>query len=233
MQHLDPRSGLFPETLVVPFVVAPEVEDLAEDVLASFDEFRPIREAIANDGLRIRYVFETKAFDPTKDELKPHTIAKVTKAGPIWRLLAEAELVISFRQWFWEKFSEQERRGVLHHELTHIEIGEDSDANLKVSLREHDVEEFRLTARRFGPRRMAHEQLFEAFLAWERENGPTPLRKLRPVENIAEAVAEAAVDSAGALQGLADGSGTTITVKAAGREATIKPRRVITGGRDD
>jgi hypothetical protein len=164
---LSPESGLFPGTYVAPFVEAPDVEALADEVAAQFSEFRSIQDAIREDGLRIRYVFETKAFDPLKEELKPHTIAKVTKASPLWRVLGETELVIQFRQWFWEKFSEPERRGVLHHELSHIEIGEPgADGVAKVSLREHDVEEFALTVRRFGPRRDHHAAFFKAFLDW-------------------------------------------------------------------
>ena len=103
---LSPESGLFPDTYVAPFIVAPEVGDLADEVAASFDEFEPIQTAIREAGLRIRTVFETKAFDPLKEELKPHTIAKVTKASPLWRVLGETEIVIQFRQWFWEKFTD-------------------------------------------------------------------------------------------------------------------------------
>jgi hypothetical protein len=200
---LVPSSGMFPDLVVSPFVVAPEVEELAESVLASFDEFRPILTAIAQDGLRIRYVFETKAFDPVKEEVKPHTIAKVTKASPLWRLLAGTELVIQFRQWFWEKFSETERRGVLHHELSHVDIGETGDDGvLKVSLFEHDVEEFALTALRFGPRRDNHRALFESFLAWERQQQP---RKLRTVTD-SEDLRPAGEVNADALRGEAERS---------------------------
>jgi len=172
---LEPESGLFPDTLVPPFVEAPEVAELAESVLGQFDEFRAIREALRDDGLRIRYVFETKDFDPTKDEFKPHTIAKVTKAGPLWRCLAETEIVVQFREWYWDRFDEQERRGVLHHEFMHVVVDEAG----KVSLAEHDVEEFAKTVRRFGARRGHHAALFKAFTDWSHEQErpePTPLR---------------------------------------------------------
>lgn len=211
---LQPDTGMFPDTLVSPFVVAPEVAELAADVIASFDEFRGIAEAISQDGLRIRYVFETKEYDPVKEEVKPHTIAKVTKAGPLWKLLAQTELVIQFRQWFWDHFTEQERRGVLHHELTHVDItGEGAD--MKVSLREHDVEEFAQTALRFGPRRDNHQQLFRAFLAWERQQQPAEPRRLRPVDM--EAVMDRVVDevNAGAVgpNVTADRPSRTVTVE--------------------
>lgn len=130
---LSPETGMFPDTLVAPFIVAPEVGELADDVIAAFDEFRPIRAAMDDPGLRIR--------------------------------------------------------GVLHHELTHVEVGEtDDDGKLKVSLREHDVEEFSQTARRFGPRRLNHRQLFEAFLAWEQAHKPAEPTKLRAVTGFAPSV---------------------------------------------
>jgi len=213
---LSPESGLFPDTYVAPFIVADEVGELADDVAASFSEFRAIEDAIREQGLRIRTVFETKAFDPLKEELKPHTIAKVTKASPLWRLLGETELVIQFRQWFWERFSEQERRGVLHHELSHIEIREPGpDGQAKVSLREHDVEEFALTVKRFGPRRDHHAAFFRAFLDWHDQHErpePTPLRAvdeadLRPSGEVnADELRGAASNDVREAEGATDGA---------------------------
>jgi hypothetical protein len=172
----DPAAGLFPETLVAPFVEAPDVAELADEVLAEFDEFEPIRTAIAEGELRITYVFETKVFDQNTEELKPHTIAKVTKASPLWRSLAETELVIQVRQWFWDRFDATGRRRTLHHELSHIRIDEGG----KLSLREHDLEDFRATVRRFGPRPW-HQGFFKAYADWSHEQDhpePTPLRKV-------------------------------------------------------
>lgn len=224
----DLDEGLFPETLVEPFIVSEEVAELAEDVLARFDEFRSIREAIANDGLRIRYVFETKAFDPLKEELKPHTIAKVQKAGPVWRTLAETELVISFRQWFWEKFDEPARRRTLHHEFSHVQVEEPGpDGRPKVSLREHEIEDFGLTVRRFGPRPW-HASFFKSYLDWQHEQDqpePTRLRTLGEaiVERFVDDVASRA-EGADGLRKLAEETGTDITVSGGGRSATIKGR---------
>lgn len=179
---LEPEEGLFPETLIEPFLAAPEVEELAQDVIASYDEFEPIQTAIREQGLRIRYVFETKPFDPTKEELKPHTIAKVTKASPLWRALAETEIAIQFRQPFWVAFKEHQRRAVLHHELTHILVDVDEDTGrMKIGLREHDVEDFTQTMRRFGPVIPGRAAFVKAYLDWQHEQerpGPTPLRKV-------------------------------------------------------
>ncbi len=177
---LEPESGMFPDTLVEPFIAAPELEELARDVMATFDEFRSIETGL-EDGVRIAYVWETKPFDPLKDEFKPHTIAKVTKAGPLWRCLAETDLVIQFRQTFWGPFTEAQRRAVVHHELTHIVVEEDDKGGVKISLREHDVEDFSKTMRRFGPIIPGRAGFVKAYLDWQHEQetpDPTPLRPL-------------------------------------------------------
>lgn len=179
---LEPETGMFPETLQEPFVDAPAVRDLAEEVMASFDEFRDLRDAVGNEEISIAYVFETKAFDQLTEEFKPHTVAKVTKASPLWRSLTERELVIQFRRPFWDAFKHEQRCAVLHHELTHIALERDEKGRLKLSLRPHDVEDFRATVRRFGPILPGRAAFLKALLDWQHEQdrpGPTPLR---PVE---------------------------------------------------
>lgn len=179
---LDPVSGLFPETLQEPFIEAPELEALAEQVLAAYDEFEPIRTAMREAGLRIAYAWETKPFDPLKEDIKPHTIAKLTKASPLWRLLAATELAIQFRRAFWDPFSDDQRRAVVHHELTHIEVDEpDEQGRIHLSLRKHDVEDFTRTMRRFGPIIPGRAAFVKAFLDWQHEQDrpePTPLRSV-------------------------------------------------------
>lgn len=221
---LTPESGLFPDTLVEPFIASREVEDLARGVIADFDEFEPIQTAIRETGLDIAYVFETKAFDPLKEEFKPHTIAKVTKASPLWRVLADHDLVIQFRQAFWEAFDVNQRRAVLHHELTHIEIDEPgNDGRPKISLRPHDVEDFALTVRRFGTVLPGRALFAKAFLDWQHEQErPEPTR----LHDLVEAIVDAAsTDAAQPLRDLADSSGTDITISSGGRSATIHGRK--------
>ena len=217
---LTPETGLFPGIEVEPFIGAPDLEILADSVIGAYDEFASIAVAMREHGLSIAYVFETKPFDPLEEELKPHTIAKVTKATPLWRCLTERELVIQFRQTFWDAFDERQRTAVVHHELTHVEVTETDKGKLKVGPREHDVEDFSLTMRRFGPILPSRAAFVKAFLDWQHEQErpePTPLRAVP----LGEAVMDAAVDmiNAGAL-------GPNVT-------ATHGRRRVVTGGLDD
>jgi len=179
---IDPESGLFPDSFVAPFVVAPEVEELAQLVIASCDEFANLEAALAESQVSIVYVFETKPFDPLKEEYKPHTIAKVTKAAPLWRALTNYDLAIQFRQAFWDAFDDRQRQAVLHHELTHIDIDEPDDQGpVKFSLRPHDVEDFSKTIRRFGAIIPGRAAFFKAFLDWQHEQErpePTKLRRV-------------------------------------------------------
>lgn len=179
---LDPATGLFPETYVEAFTEAPELEALADEVLATFDEFEPIQTAMREAGLRIAYAWETKPFDPANEDIKPHTIAKVTKASPLWRHLAGTELAIQFRQAFWAPFTDAQRRAVIHHELTHIEVDEpDDQGRIHLALRKHDVEDFTKTMRRFGPIIPGRAGFVKAFLDWQHEQDtpePTPLRSV-------------------------------------------------------
>jgi hypothetical protein len=102
------------------------------------------------DGVRLAFVWDNKPFDPATDEYRRHVIAKVTKASPLWAFLAETDLVIQFRRWFWDQFDETQREAVLYHELRHIEIAEGGDRGPKLSLNPHDLEEFYGVARRYG-----------------------------------------------------------------------------------
>lgn len=217
---LEPEAGLFPDTFLAPFVLAPEVEELATLVIDSCSEFEPIATAKREGGLSIVHVFETKSFDPTKEEFKPHTIAKVTKAPPIWRALTTYDLAIQFRLPFWEAFDERQRQAVLHHELSHIDIDEPGDDRgiAKFSLRPHDVEDFARTIRRFGAVLPGRATFFKAFLDWQHEQErpePTPLR----------AITEAVVESADMLQDTADKLRGDITISAGGKSRTVRARK--------
>lgn len=230
---LTPETGLFPGTEVPPFIAAPELEVLADSVIAGYDEFDPIAAAIREEGLSIVYVFETKPFDPLEEELKPHTIAKVTKASPLWRCLTDHEYVIQFRQAFWDAFTDRQRTAVVHHELTHIDISVDAKGRTKFGTREHDVEDFTRTMRRFGPILPSRAEFVKAFLDWQHEQERPEPTKLRQVDTIdPEALGDAIVDHVEDLQETADRLGGDITVTANGRSRTIKARKGDDAGGD-
>lgn len=246
--------GLLDISIEPPFVRSREVEDLALDVIASFDEFEPIATAARECGLSIEYVFETRPFDPAKDEYHPHVVAKVTKSSPLWLSLTGTHLVIQFRRWFWERFDDSQRRAVLHHELTHVEVDEpDGQGRIPVRLRKHDVEDFTQTMRRFGPVIPGRAAFIRAAAEWGREH-PGALGDGDPVgERVVEAIARgidsvrrtpeeiaadvgrlpeneqravhAAVKGMRGLIDLAERTGTEVTVSAMGTSATFGPKK--------
>jgi hypothetical protein len=163
--------GLLDISIEPPFVRSQQVEDLAAEVIAAFDEFEPIQTAQRECGLSIEYVWETKPFDPARDEYHAHVVAKVTKASPLWLSLTDTHLVVQFRRWFWERFDDSQRRAVLHHELTHVEVDEpDDQGRIPVRLRKHDVEDFTQTMRRFGPVIPGRRAFIAAATEWGREH---------------------------------------------------------------
>lgn len=180
---MTPETGMFPDLTVEPFIGAPELERLAGAVLGEFSEFRSLARAVTDRAVSIAFVFETKPFDPTKDEMKPHIVAKVTKASPLWRCVSGHELVVQFRQAFWDVFDVAQRRAVLHHEFSHVEVAVNEQDEVKLSLREHDVEDFTRTMRVFGPILPSRAGFVKAFLDWQHDQErpePTKLRQVDP-----------------------------------------------------
>lgn len=155
-----------------PFIVSEEVGDLAADVLHSFDEFRDLAEAVDESRVVITYVFETRPFDPAKEDYKPHTIAKVTKAPPLWQALALTDCVVQFRETFWRLFTPATRRAVLFHEFSHVGLDfNDKTGRTKVVLAEHDIEEFAGVMRHFGTAIPGRKAFINAYMEWAQENG--------------------------------------------------------------
>jgi hypothetical protein len=189
---VEPESGLFSDDAEPAFVRSTEVEELAGRVMAQWPEFEPIRTAI-DDGLAIAYVFETKPFDPTKDEYKRHVVAKVSKASPLWQCLADVRLAIQFRQWFWDKYSAEQREAVLYHELKHIEVDLDS-VPTKVSLKPHEIEEFYGVARRYGAVLPDIANLVKVHSWWLQEQPGATLEPGRSVDQDTGEITEGAVE---------------------------------------
>lgn len=220
-----------------PFITAPEVRSLAFDVMGQWEEFAALRDAIGRetDPLRIAFVFETKPY-VEGEIVKTHTIAKVTKASPMWAFLGDVDLVIQFRQPFWEHFDERQRRAVLHHEMSHIEFPRG-----RLGLREHDVEDFVGTMRRYGPYLPGRRAFVRAAEIWLEENPEPPsefdearTRRRPPPSSgddlgLGASVAAVVVDeferdgdAVAGLRDLAESTGTDITITHGDRTATIK-----------
>lgn len=218
---LDPQTQdeMFPDTLVDPFVLSEEVAELAGSVVAKWDEFRALAEAIDSDvnPLAIAYVLDTKKFDIAED-WSIHTVVNVTKASPLWRSLSNYGVVVAYRQVFWDAHDEDERRAFLHHGLSHIET-----LGPKVTLRAHPAEGFPWTFRRYGPLSAGEQMFVKAGSLWAEDHPqePTPLRAV-PVEEAARKFRE------GIEQGDVDVTVThgdrSVTIEGKGRRrASVTP----------
>jgi Putative phage metallopeptidase len=174
---IEPETGLFPDDAGPAFVQSTEVEDLTVRVMGLWPEFEPIRTAI-DEGLNLAFVFETKPFDPAKDEYKRHVVAKVTKASPLWECLAGVRIAIQFREWFWDRYSSEQREAVIYHELKHIEVDEGG----KVSLKPHEIEEFYGVARRYGAVLPDIAKLVKVHSWWAQEQPGATLEPGRSVD---------------------------------------------------
>lgn len=158
---------LFPDEIAEPaFIRSSEVAEMLDEVVHHYREFEAIAEALDADRISAACLFETKPFDQMTEDYKPHTIAKVTKASPIWLAIGGRDFVVQFRRWFWQRFSDQQRRAVIYHELAHVEI----DDHGKVKLREHDLEEFSGVVRHFGPIIPGRAAFIRSYLAWEADD---------------------------------------------------------------
>jgi hypothetical protein len=200
-----PDTVLFPGLQEDAFVRAPEVADLAADVMARWDEFAPLRQALADGQVSIEYVFETKHFDQFKEEFKPHTVSKVSKASPLWSSLTGRDLVVQFRRTFWAAWGERQRSAELYHALSHIRLEDGESGAPRIALAPHDVEEFRATLMRYGPALPGRRALVDAAAAWSSEH-PDPATLGSFAEAVMDRVAEQV--NAGAM----DGNGYTATM---------------------
>lgn len=202
---LEPQTDeMFPDTRVEPFILSDEVAEVAGEIVAQWDEFRALRDAIDSEAhpLRVAYVLDTKPFDVGEADWTIHTVVDTKKAAPVWRVLSEYDVVVIYRQVFWDAHTPDERLAFLHHGLSHI----DALAG-KVAIRPHPVEGFPWTFRRYGPLSINDRMFLRAGSLWT-EDHPTEPTSLRPVvDQVMDAV------EAAAARGEFDdpATGTTVT----------------------
>lgn len=162
---LEPHTmEAFPESTSPAFVRAPEVEDLARRLIARHHELRFLRDEVLGEDptIALEFVFDTKAFDPAKEEITHATLGKATKAPPLWMCLTDNHAVIAIREWFWRRFTERQRSAVLFHELLHLEVAGPG----KVRIAKHSLEEFTPVVRRYGAYLPDRAAFLKAFSDW-------------------------------------------------------------------
>jgi predicted metallopeptidase len=96
------------------------------------------------DEITIAYLL--RQVDGEVEEKEIDALAKAVKAPAIWRDVAAIDAVIWVDERYWSRFDESQREAVVLHELCHISVDDG-----KVKLLKHDVEEFGMVVRLYGP----------------------------------------------------------------------------------
>lgn len=100
--------------------------------------------------LRIGYCLQLGVLPKAQPGRYPgmDTIAKALKAPAVWRSIADLDAVVWANGAAWDALGERQREAVVLHQLLHLDYDEETG---KVRIVKHDVEEFGLVARRYGP----------------------------------------------------------------------------------
>jgi hypothetical protein len=242
---------MFPEIEGPEFVRSSEMAELARDVLAEHGAMGGVADAydtaraIADEEIHVLWLLNCKTFDEATEERNHDAAGKCIKAPRLWHDVTGFDVVIWIREHFWAEWDDHVRRAALLHELLHVEIKRDKENNAKVAVRKHDVEDFVAVVKHYGPifgyGNGGSPAYVRAAELWrKRTNGAAHAdddADLRPkgevnIDELRGDVDRAVANGARRLQDLADETGTTMTMRAGEREATIRPRsgRAKNGG---
>ena len=94
------------------------------------------------NGARVEYLFSLKAMKAKGRRL----YAKIVLSPELHSLIHGIEAMVIIDKELWETLDGNRREAVIFHELCHLE----SDGEGGLSLRSHDLEEFRAVVRRYG-----------------------------------------------------------------------------------
>lgn len=172
----DERSpeGLFDDSELSDeerYIVAPGIADYAETLFARHDELSDLRDEIRSGRLAMAYVFDTKPFDPSREDLKPHVMARAYKTPLIWVPLTGCDGAVAIRRWFWDQGDDRFRDALLLHELLHFRIEEPG----RFTMRWHDLEEFAAVVEAYGSYAPGRAEFVKAYLRWSaRQDQPEP-----------------------------------------------------------
>lgn len=200
MAQLQP--AMFPDLAGGDFYQDDELDELAQAVMAKHGHtggvarLIPVVGAIENGEIRVLFLMNGKPLADTEEPGQHDVAGKCVKAPALWHDVTGYDVAIWIRHAIWKDIDEHARRGILLHELLHVEVTRDKDDQPKVGVRKHDVEGFVDVARHYGPIEGAGAMYVRA----------------------------ATVGISSPLQELADDTGTSVTITAGGKSATLRPR---------
>lgn len=197
------QPAMFPDLESADFYRDDELDEAAAEVMhrhghvGGVARLVPVVEAIENGEIRVLFLMNGKPLAETDDPSQHDVAGKCLKAPALWHDVTGYDVAIWIRGAIWKDLDESRRRGILLHELLHVELTRDKDEQPRVGIRKHDVEGFVDVARLYGP-----------------------------IEGEGAAYARAAtVGVVAPLQEVADALGGEVTIEAAGKSATLRPRK--------
>lgn len=125
---------------------APEIKEIALDIIDDVDEYSPLI------NIEVRYVWRDKHAKSKGDAV----YGKARKIAGLNAHLADAAdpdlgfFVIEIARDLWVHLEEHQQRALVDHELAHLVVAFDEDDVLSLSIRGHDLEEFFGVVRRHG-----------------------------------------------------------------------------------
>lgn len=139
-KRMAPAGSRQPATEPEPFLEAPEVADVATQVMNRWPEsFSHLRQH------RLAYRFDTK---PLKTHGGCVTLARAHVVNPLYQSVTDglAGIVVVNLSW-WEAADDNARMALVDHELSHYATNDDTEALESVK---HDLELFVHEASRYG-----------------------------------------------------------------------------------
>jgi predicted metallopeptidase len=106
------------------------------------------RHAVTLARLRdFELVYLLRQVEGELEEKRLDAIAKAFKAPALWRDVAGVDAGIWIDERYWKVFTERQREAVCLHELLHLGVND----NGQIKILDHDVEDFSMVVRLYGP----------------------------------------------------------------------------------
>lgn len=155
-------AGAKGEQQPAEYVPSPDIAAIAERLCARHATLNGLRNA------RIAYLLltNTKPEQGQAREASIDTIAKAVKAPPLWLALSEYHAAIVVNDMAWQLLGPRQREAVVMHELLHLEWDDEKE---RVVVLKHDVEEFSMVAREYGPWHGGLERFHEQLELFEEQ----------------------------------------------------------------
>lgn len=150
--------GVIPPSPDEPFLLAPEVHDVADALMDRFPSFNHLAEH------RLAYLFQTAMPKPRGG---CSTIGKAHVVNDLYGVLTGGlNGIVVVNQPWWVTATDRQRQALVYHELCHFETNPETG---ELGTVKHDLEVFIGEAAHFGDWRSGIREVSEQLSMWQRE----------------------------------------------------------------